>query len=542
MPQNYNACSPQATPPQQYVNNTGTGTLAYNITFPYIAATDIVVFTGETNNWTLRNQGTGVNEYAVNPQTGLGTDQVVFVGATPGTNILITRRTDICNAARVFQAGASIRAEDLNTDMNQLRFLYQELYSFMEMFVGNEGDDLIPGEQERLTAGSGIELTGTPPSVIEVDLATTDPGLQFDANDDLQVTGNRVTNIANPVLENGPSNVTFQSGGGITITGSGSDTVTISAVAGGGGLTFMGTVNVSVAMAGDFLTATQGRAWTADTACGGQGEPAIHASWITALANVAAGGSVDVGDIIACNTNAPPANRLDQFSRIPVGGGFGNLQTVTNNGSTTTNSIVLNNGGTNTTIGGDGSAIFNERGESVDFRVESNSNANMLFVDGSADAVGINEAAPSEALDVRGNIQVGDGNNLVLQNAAETFAVSVNADDATANYNITLPPTAPGAGTRYLRAAGAGIGANQELEWASGGGGATGSANGANQDYIFHENGQTVRTSYTVGTTLAAQPGSGVTTNTCNAMSAGPITINNGITVTIANGSNWIIL
>jgi hypothetical protein len=259
MPQNYDTCSPNNTPPTQYVNSTNLGTpvLNYDVSFPYIAATDIVVFTGDTGDWTLRNQGTGANEYAVSPQTGTGTDEVVFVGGTPGANILITRRTDICEAARVFQAGSSIRAQDLNTDMNQLRFLYQELYSYIEMFAGSEGDDLIPGETPdlgdlgnvdttgavnrsylafdgtdwvdarvwrstdafasndtdiattqanddrylgqpggggvALTAGSGIEFTGATNNVCEVDLADTTPGLQFDGNDDLQVIGNSVT-------------------------------------------------------------------------------------------------------------------------------------------------------------------------------------------------------------------------------------------------------------------------------------------------------------------------------------------------------------
>ena len=61
--------------PSHNNTNLGTPVLSYPIGFPYIAATDIVVFTGETGNWTLRNQGTGANEYAVNPQNGLGTDQ-----------------------------------------------------------------------------------------------------------------------------------------------------------------------------------------------------------------------------------------------------------------------------------------------------------------------------------------------------------------------------------------------------------------------------------------------------------------------------------
>ena len=54
-------------------------------------------------------------------------------------------------------------------------------------------------------------------------------------------------------------------------------------------------------------------------------------------------------------------------------------------------------------------------------------------------------------------------------------------------------------------------------------------ANGGGSDKIFWENGQTVTTNYTI-------------TNNYNAMSAGPITINNGIAVTIGTGENWTIV
>ena len=42
----------------------------------------------------------------------------------------------------------------------------------------------------------------------------------------------------------------------------------------------------------------------------------------------------------------------------------------------------------------DGSAIFNEAGNSVDFRVEGDTNANLLFADGSTDRVGIGTNTP----------------------------------------------------------------------------------------------------------------------------------------------------
>lgn len=61
--------------------------------------------------------------------------------------------------------------------------------------------------------------------------------------------------------------------------------------------------------------------------------------------------------------------------------------------------------------------------------------------------------------------------------------------------------------------------------WGSVGGGAT----GGGSDEVFFENGQTVTSNYTI-------------TNGKNAMSAGPITINSGVTVTIGTGEVWTIV
>jgi len=61
--------------------------------------------------------------------------------------------------------------------------------------------------------------------------------------------------------------------------------------------------------------------------------------------------------------------------------------------------------------------------------------------------------------------------------------------------------------------------------WGAIGGGAT----GASGDEIFYENGQTVTTNYTLSTGK-------------NAMSAGPITINSGVTVTVPSGASWVVV
>ena len=61
--------------------------------------------------------------------------------------------------------------------------------------------------------------------------------------------------------------------------------------------------------------------------------------------------------------------------------------------------------------------------------------------------------------------------------------------------------------------------------WGAIGGGAT----GGGSDDVFYENGQTVSVNYTL------------TTNK-NAMTAGPVTINSGVTVTVPSGSSWVIV
>ena len=58
-------------------------------------------------------------------------------------------------------------------------------------------------------------------------------------------------------------------------------------------------------------------------------------------------------------------------------------------------------------------------------------------------------------------------------------------------------------------------------------------ATGGGSDRIFFENGVTVTTNYTIGTTFGA---------TANALSAGPITINAGVTVTVPSGSVYTVV
>ena len=50
--------------------------------------------------------------------------------------------------------------------------------------------------------------------------------------------------------------------------------------------------------------------------------------------------------------------------------------------------------------------VFNDDSVDIDFRVESNGNANMLYVDGGNDRVGIGTSNPTEALEVTGDLKI----------------------------------------------------------------------------------------------------------------------------------------
>ena len=92
------------------------------------------------------------------------------------------------------------------------------------------------------------------------------------------------------------------------------------------------------------------------------------------------------------------------------------------------------------TLSVDGSAIFNESGADKDFRVESDGNANMLFVNGGNDRIGIANSAPLTKLDIQASVNNEDLIRLSHPTSASAAGalLGFNSDGTTDNNVITL--------------------------------------------------------------------------------------------------------
>ena len=139
--------------------------------------------------------------------------------------------------------------------------------------------------------------------------------------------------------------------------------------------------------------------------------------------------------------------------------------------------------------------------------VDTTSTANPIYVAVAGDAM-TGDLTLNAQSDLR--FADSDSSNWVAFQAPGTIS---------SNVTWTLPATDATVDGHALKSDGSG-----NLSWGTAGG-----ASGGGTDQVFYENDQSVTEDYTIGTNK-------------NAMSAGPITIDSGATVTIPSGSTWVIV
>ena len=168
--------------------------------------------------------------------------------------------------------------------------------------------------------------------------------------------------------------------------------------------------------------------------------------------------------------------------------------------------------GSITTSGGfniesnDPTIFFTEGDGNPDYKIMSNAGV-LKFIDATADTSRIIINTDGH-VDVTGNLDVGAGLDVTGTCTATTFSGSGASLTSLPAGNLT--GTLPAIDGSNLTGISAG-------------------ATGGGSDEIFYENSQAVTTDYTI-------------TSGKNAMSAGPITINNGVSVTVPSGSTYTIV
>ena len=129
----------------------------------------------------------------------------------------------------------------------------------------------------------------------------------------------------------------------------------------------------------------------------------ISGSTLTFTGTVVAQGTDKVWGMIAGDAAFAAASTINE-DRLQISNAGSNGQFLSKQSG--------NTGGltwaTVSTFDPDGAATFNDTGAAVDFRIESDDNANMFFVDGSEDRVGIGTATPATTLDVAKTSAGGD--------------------------------------------------------------------------------------------------------------------------------------
>ena len=574
-----------------FVDYTGDGNATKAFSFPSIQESDIKV---EVDGVTK----TTSTHYNITSYTTTGGGNVVFTAGnipTSPAKIRIFRDTNVDVAKATYVAGSSVKAADLNANHEQLLFAAQEEQNNLASVTTTSPGLMTAADKTKLdgieTAATADQTASEIRTLVE---SASDSNVFTDADHsklnaiEAGATADQTASEIRTLVDNASDSNVFtdaeksklagiSAGAGATTFANLSDTPanftgaagkTVKVNSSGNALEFVTVttptqdiVDDTTPQLGGNLDVQTNEITTSTT----NGNIKVTPNG-TGVVEIKGAGGADGTLQLNCSANShgvkiksPPHSAAQSYTlTLPSNIVNGQFLKTDSNGNLSwaaagSQTIAINTLSSSSGAGG-GSATFN--GSATRFTLSnpgSNAQAHLVSINGVIQKPN-SGTSPSEGFAI-------DGNDIIFASApasgADFFiltiglAISINtpADDTVTSakivdgtiVNADINASAAIAGSKLaddsvteakldIYAAPSGTDkvlgyTSNGMEWVESAAGAT----GGGTDKIFWENGQTVTTNYTI-------------TNGYNAMSAGPVTINNGVAVTIGTGENWTIV
>lgn len=475
---------------------------------------------------------------------------IVLNTAVSGATVVITRTTDIADATVSFTAGSTLTAQDLNNSDKQNRFALQEFSDTYGALTTGTGDlsalaGFIGSSETWLSDNAHAPTTGAVDNRIDSKITTNNANVVLRNGSQamqaaLSLGGFKITNLATPTVSTDASTKDYVD----NQVGAVSASATAAAASAAAAATSETNAAASASSASTSASNASTSASNASSSASSASTSASNAA--TSESNAATSASNAATSATSAASSAASAlAAFDSFDDRYLGAKASD-PTVDNDGD------PLNAGDLyyNTTS----SVMKVYTGSAWVVAYVPGDAANISFTPYSTVAATNVQAAVQELTDEKLNLTGGTMTGNITFNAGQTFPGVLTTSGGTltgdvlldnqsdlrfgeatghggnwvafqapttiaANVTWTLPSTDASVAGYALKSDGAG-----NLSW-----GLAGGALGGGTDQIFYENDQTVTTNYTISTNK-------------NAMTAGPVTINSGVTVTIPTGSTWVVV